>query len=41
MGDHGHDDHEGPIHQAGWVMWMTLAICFSVCFLILGVGYFT
>lgn len=41
MGDHAHDEHEGPIHQAPWVMWVTLAICFGVCALILGVGFLT
>lgn len=38
MGDH---EHDGPIHQAPWVMWITLAICAAVCGIILGVGHFT
>ncbi len=39
MGDHGHED--GPIHQAGWVMWMTLAVCFTFAAVVLGIGALT
>ena len=35
------DEHDGPIHQAPWVMWMTLAVCFGFAALVLGVGYIT
>jgi len=32
----GHDDHgDAPIHQAPWVMWITLFICFTAVFALL------
>ncbi|MFU8806033.1 MAG: hypothetical protein ACNA8W_19635 [Bradymonadaceae bacterium] len=36
-----HDEHEGPIHQAPWVFWITIAICFAFPAVILTVKYFT
>ena len=25
-----HDEHDGPIHQAGWVFYLTVAVCYAV-----------
>ncbi|MFP4598246.1 MAG: hypothetical protein ACLFVJ_08340 [Persicimonas sp.] len=30
-----HDEHEGPIHQAPWVAYLTVAVCYAVLALIM------
>lgn len=34
-----HEEHEGPIHQAPWVFYLTVAICYAVVTLIMGAKY--
>lgn len=30
-----HEEHEGPIHQAGWVFYLTVAVCYAVLGLVM------
>lgn len=30
-----HEEHEGPIHQAGWVFYLTVAVCYAVLALVM------
>ncbi len=30
-----HDEHEGPIHQAPWVAYLTVIVCYAVLALIM------
>ena len=30
-----HEEHEGPIHQAPWVFYLTVAVCYGVLALIM------
>jgi hypothetical protein len=37
-----HDEHhDGPIHQAPWVFWVTVGACFGFAALVLGVKALT
>ncbi len=36
----GHDEHDGPIHQAPWVVPMTVGICLGVVALFMAVRFF-
>ena len=35
-----HDEHDGPIHQAPWVVPLTVGICFAFVFLMVAVRLF-